>query len=166
MPHAFLSYHHDLITTHRGTQENLRVVGVPVKIWTRPHLKKSQNIFISTSLLSEDLFMLSPSVLLGLPCACTCVFLKSCIYFLSPPCEPYVCSIINHLDVTAILSLNRSLADTVIFKQTSESGLRWPKKWQKCPELENGLHGLWQGQWQIFCTWSNRCLLCSLLARE
>jgi hypothetical protein len=129
MPHACLSYRHDLITMRRGTQKNLRAFGVPGKIWTRPHLKKSQNVFISTSLLSEDLRTLSPNVLLGLPCACTCVFLKSCIYFLSPPCEPYVCSIINYLDVTAIWSLNRILADTVIIKQTSESGLRWSKKW-------------------------------------
>jgi len=166
MPHACLSYHHDFITMPRGTKKNPRVVGVLGKIWTRTYPKKSQNIFISTSLLSEDHFMLSPNVFLGLPCACKCVFLKICIYFLSPPCEPYVCSIINHLDVTAILLLNRSLADTVIIKQTSESGLRWPKKWQKCPELENGLHGLWWGQWQIFCTWSNRCLLCTLLGRE
>jgi hypothetical protein len=60
MPHAWLSYHHDLITMPRETEKNLRVVGVPGKIWTRPHRKKSQNIFISTSLLSEDLFMLSP----------------------------------------------------------------------------------------------------------
>jgi hypothetical protein len=131
-----------LITMHRGTQKNLGVVGVHARFEPDPTWR-SQNVLMSTSLLSEDLFMLSPNVLLGLPCACTCVFLKRCIYFLSPPCEPYVCSIINHLDVTAILSLNRSLADTVIIKQTSESGSRWSKKWQKCPEPENGLHGLW-----------------------
>jgi hypothetical protein len=123
MLHACLSYHHDLITIPRGTRKNLRVVSVPGKIWTRPHLKKSQNIFISTSLLSEDLFMPSPNVLLRLPCACICVFVKSCINFLSPPCELYVCSIISHLDVTAILSLNGSIADSVIIEQTSENGL-------------------------------------------
>jgi hypothetical protein len=36
VPHAFLSYHHDLITMHRGTQKNLGVVGVHARFEPDP----------------------------------------------------------------------------------------------------------------------------------